>query len=163
MGPPGTPPARLVSASHRLSQEDNVAIAIRNEDAKINSNINVTPMVDVMLVLLIIFMVVTPMFTPGPAVVLAKADHAIEMRAADREDALLVAINHDGKVFFGSEKISAAELVQKLQDRLANHADRRVFVKADAHCRYREVGDVLDLIRSSGVSELGLLTEKRRQ
>jgi len=140
-----------------------VAIAIRNEGGKINSNINVTPMVDVMLVLLVIFMVVTPMLSPGPPVDLAKADHPLAMRDADREDALLVAVNREGKVFFGNEKISAAELGPKLQDRLTGRADRRVFVKADARCRYREVGEVVDLIRSAGASDLGLLTEQRRQ
>ena len=137
-----------------------MAIAIRNEGAKINSNINVTPMVDVMLVLLIIFMVVTPMIAPGPPVDLAKTNYPLEMRDANREDALLVAINREGKVFFGNEKISAEELVQKLQNRLAGRADRRVFLKADARSRYREVGSVVDLIRSAGVSDLGLLTEQ---
>ena len=140
-----------------------MAILVRNEGAKINSNINVTPMVDVMLVLLIIFMVVTPMLRPGPPVDLAETDHPLQMRDADREDALIVAINREGKVFFGNEKISTAELAQKLQDRLAGRADRRVFLKADARCRYRDVGSVVDLIRSAGVSDLGLLTEQRRQ
>jgi biopolymer transport protein ExbD/biopolymer transport protein TolR len=140
-----------------------MAIAIRNEGRKINSNINVTPMVDVMLVLLIIFMVVTPMFTCGPAVDLAKTDHPLQMRDADREDALLVAINREGKVFFGNEKVSAAELGQRLQERLANRIDRRVFVKADARSRYGDVGEVVDLIRSAGASDLGLLTEQRRR
>jgi biopolymer transport protein ExbD/biopolymer transport protein TolR len=140
-----------------------VAIAIRNEGGKINSSINVTPMVDVMLVLLIIFMVVTPMLRPGPPVDLAKTNHPLQMRDADREDALLVAINREGKVFLGNEMINSVELGQRLQDRLAGRADRRVFVKADARCRYGEVGSVIDLIRSVGVSDLGLLTEQRRQ
>jgi len=137
-----------------------VAIAVRNEGAKINSSINVTPMVDVMLVLLIIFMVITPMITPGPPVDLAKTTYPLEMRDSNREDALLVAINREGKVFFGNEKISAEGLVRKLQDRLAGRANKRVFLKADARSRYREVGSVVDLIRSAGVSDLGLLTEQ---
>ena len=138
-----------------------MAIAIRNEGGKINSNINVTPMVDVMLVLLIIFMVVTPMLRPGPPVDLAKTDHPLQMRDADREDALLVAINREGKLFVGNEMIDAVELGERLQDRLAGRADRRVFVKADARCRYGEVGDLVDRIRSAGASDLGLLTERR--
>jgi biopolymer transport protein ExbD len=127
------------------------------------ADINVTPMVDVMLVLLIMFMVVTPMFTSGPAVDLAKTDHPLEMRDADREDSLLVAINRDGGIFFGNEKIDASGLGEKLQDRLGGRSDRRVFVKADARCHYGEVAEVVDLIRTAGVSDLGLLTEKRRQ
>jgi biopolymer transport protein TolR len=134
---------------------------VRNEGAKVNSKINVTPMVDVMLVLLIIFMVVTPMFTPGPPVDLAKTDNPLEMRDAEREDALLVAINREGKVFLDNERIAAAELSQRIQDRLAGRTDKRVFVKADARCRYREVGDLVDRIRSAGASDLGLLTERR--
>jgi len=146
-----------------FTKGDNVAIVVRDEGAKINSRINVTPMVDVMLVLLIIFMVVTPMITSGPPVDLAKTNHPLEMRDADREDAILVAINRDGGIFYGNEKIDASELAEKLQDRLGGGSDRRVFVKADARCHYGEVAEVVDLIRTAGVSDLGLLTEKRRQ
>ena len=80
-----------------------MAQAIRNEGAKVNSNINVTPMVDVMLVLLIIFMVITPMLQKGVSVDLAKTTSPVEMKDADKEDALIVAITRDGTVFFGSE------------------------------------------------------------
>jgi biopolymer transport protein ExbD/biopolymer transport protein TolR len=144
-------------------KEDNVAITVRNEGAKVNSNINVTPMVDVMLVLLIIFMVVTPMLRPGPPVDLAKTNNPLEMRDAEREDAVLVAINREGRVFLGNQQIAAAELSQKIQDRLAGRSDKRVFVKADARSRYRAVAEVIDHISTAGVSDLGLLTERRRQ
>ena len=63
------------------------------------SDINVTPMVDVMLVLLIIFMVITPMLSKGQSVELVKAHNAIAMQAADKEDAVLVAVTRDGRVF----------------------------------------------------------------
>jgi biopolymer transport protein TolR len=138
-------------------------IVIRNEGSKINSTINVTPMVDVMLVLLIIFMVVTPLLHPGPEVQLARTDNPLEMRDADKDDALLVAINRDGQVFLGTEKISPAELTEKIRNRIAGRSDTTVFVKADARSHYRAVEDVVDNVRSAGVSELGLLTERRRQ
>ena len=140
-----------------------MAIVTRNEGAKINSNINVTPMVDVMLVLLIIFMVVTPLLRPGPPVEMAKAENPRQMPDADRDDTLLVAINREGHVFFGNEEINTAELAQRIRDRLANRADRKVFVKADARSRYGLVAGVVDNVRSAGVDELGLLTEQRRQ
>src|SRR5262245_60941134 len=140
-----------------------MTIKTRKEGSKVNSNINVTPMVDVMLVLLIIFMVITPMLRPGPLVELAKTDHPIPMVDADKENALLIAINRDGKVFFGSDQIDPADLTQKLRDRIATHSDRRVFVKADARSRYKNVVSVVDDIRSADVSELGLLTEQKRQ
>jgi len=136
---------------------------VRNEGAKVSSNINVTPMVDVMLVLLIIFMVVTPLLRPGPPVEMVSAENPVQMPDADKEDTLLVAINREGQVFLGNEKITTAEVAQKIKDRLAKRADKKVFVKADARSRYGAVVGVVDNVRSAGVDELGLLTEQRRR
>ena len=86
-----------------------MAIAVRNEGAKVNSNINVTPMVDVMLVLLIIFMVITPMLQKGVSVDMAKANNPMPLPDADKEDALIVAVQRDGAVFFDSQRVSAEE------------------------------------------------------
>ena len=80
-----------------------MSMAKRNEGAKVNSDINVTPMVDVMLVLLIIFMVITPMLQKGVSVDLAKVNSPSAMPDADKEDALIVAIMRDGQVFFGND------------------------------------------------------------
>jgi biopolymer transport protein ExbD len=140
-----------------------MAMVIRNEGAKVTSTINVTPMVDVMLVLLIIFMVITPMITPGQTVQLAKTEHPLLMPDADKDDALVVAINREGQIFFGAEKIDAANLTQKIRDRLAGRNDKPVFVKADARCHYGKVVKVVDDVRAAGVNELGLLTEQRRE
>jgi biopolymer transport protein ExbD/biopolymer transport protein TolR len=140
-----------------------MAIVVRNEGAKVNSNINVTPMVDVMLVLLIIFMVITPMLQHGPPVELAKANNPIQMQDADKEDSILVAVNREGKVFLGNDQINPADLTNKVRDRLQNRADKRVFVKADARSHYKAVVEVVDNVRSAGVSELALLTEQKRQ
>src|SRR5690348_3176626 len=107
-----------------------MAINKRNEGAKVNSNINVTPMVDVMLVLLIIFMVITPMLQKGVSVDLAKVNNPSQMPDADKEDALLVAVMRDGKIFFGNDRIEADQLTQKIKDRLANKVDKRVYVRA---------------------------------
>src|SRR3974390_536827 len=105
-----------------------MAIAKRNEGANVNSNINVTPMVDVMLVLLIIFMVITPMLQKGVSVDLAKTNNPTQMPDADKEDSLLVAINKDGIIFFGTDKIKAEELMGKVKDRLTGKVDKRVFI-----------------------------------
>ena len=131
--------------------------------AEVNSDINVTPMVDVMLVLLIIFMVITPMLQKGQSVDLVKTDNPVAMPDADKEDALLVAITHDGIIYFGSDKVTQDKLTEIVKDRLANKTDKRVFVKADARARYGLVTDVVDDVRSAGVDELGLLTEQRKQ
>src|SRR5438067_363727 len=139
-----------------------MAISIRDEGAKVNSNINVTPMVDVMLVLLIIFMVITPMLQKGVSVDLAKTNNPIDMPDADKEDALLVAVTRDGKVFFGTDQIAPDQLTNKIKDRIAARLDKRVFVRADARAKYGSVVEVVDNVRAAGVDQLGLLTEQRK-
>ena len=141
-----------------------MGIVVRNEGAKVNSNINVTPMVDVMLVLLIIFMVITPMLQRSVTVDLAKAVNPIQMPDADKEDALIVAVMRDGKVYFDTQAIKdPGDLTQKIRDRVANRVNKEVFVKADARAKYKAVVDVVDLVRSAGVDQLGLLTEQKQQ
>ncbi len=128
----------------------------------VTSDINVTPMVDVMLVLLIIFMVITPMLQKGQSVDLAKTDNPVAMTDADKEDALLIAVMRDGSIFFGSDKVTADQLTDRVKDRLATKADKRVFIKADARAKYGSVVEVVDNIRSAGVDQVGLLTEQRK-
>ena len=139
-----------------------MAINVRNEGVKVNSNINVTPMVDVMLVLLIIFMVITPMLQKGVTVKLAQANNPVQMPDADKEDALIVAVMNDGAIYFDTQKITPAELTQKVRDRIANRTDKKVYVKADARAKYKAVVDVVDDVRSAGVDQLGLLTEQKK-
>jgi biopolymer transport protein ExbD/biopolymer transport protein TolR len=131
--------------------------------ADVNSDINVTPMVDVMLVLLIIFMVITPMLQKGTSVNMVKTDNPTAMPDADKEDALLVSITHDGKLYFGSDQVSSEKLTDLVKEKLENRTDKRVFVKADARAQYGVVTDVVDNVRSAGVDQLGLLTEQRKQ
>jgi biopolymer transport protein ExbD/biopolymer transport protein TolR len=140
-----------------------MAISKRNEGAKVNSDINVTPMVDVMLVLLIIFMVITPMLQKGVSVDLAKVNNPESMPDADKEDALIVAIMRDGIVYFGKEKITPDQLTDKIKDRLASRTDKRVFVRADARAKFGAVVEVVDNVRAAGVDDLGLLTDQKRQ
>jgi len=139
-----------------------MALAKRNEGSKVNSDINVTPMVDVMLVLLIIFMVITPMLQKGVSVDLAKVNSPNPMPDADKEDALLVAIQRDGKIFFGTEVVTADQITQKVKDRLANKTDKRVFLKADARAKFGAVVEVVDNVRAAGVDQLGLLTDQKK-
>ena len=139
-----------------------MAIAKRNEGAKINSNINVTPMADVMLVLLIIFMVVTPMLQKGVSVDLAKVNNPEPMADADKEDALIVAVMRDGKVFFGNDQTPVDQLTGKIKDRIANRTDKRIYVRADARAKFGSVVEVVDNVRAAGVDDLGLLTDQRK-
>jgi biopolymer transport protein TolR len=139
-----------------------MALALRDEGKKVNSDINVTPMVDVMLVLLIIFMVVTPMLQHGVTVDMAKVNNPEAMPDADKEDALLVAVMRDGKIFFGTDPIKVDDLTQKVKDRLSNRTDKRVFIKADARAKFGSVVEVVDNVRSAGVDQLGLLTDQKK-
>jgi biopolymer transport protein TolR len=140
-----------------------MGLAKRDEGSKVNSNINVTPMVDVMLVLLIIFMVITPMLQKGVSVDMARVNSPVPMPDADKEDALLISIMRDGKIYFGSDRVEADQLTQKVKDRLSSKADKRVFIKSDARARYGNVVEVVDNVRSAGVDDVGLLTEQKKQ
>ncbi|HTY84760.1 MAG TPA: biopolymer transporter ExbD [Silvibacterium sp.] len=139
-----------------------MALAKRDEGSKVSSDINVTPMVDVMLVLLIIFMVVTPMLQKGVSVDMAKVNNPIPMEDADKEDALLVSVTRDGQVYFGSDQITVDALTTKVKDRLANAQNKEVYVKADMRAHFGAVVQVVDAVRAAGVDDLGLLTDQRK-
>jgi biopolymer transport protein TolR len=134
----------------------------RDEGSKVNSNINVTPMVDVMLVLLIIFMVITPMLNNKVNVDLPKANAAIIMENANKEDAVTVAVTRDGKVWLGGDKVSPDDLAAKVTAKLENkpEGEKQVYMRADIRASYGKVMDVVDQVRAAGVSQLGLLTER---
>jgi biopolymer transport protein ExbD/biopolymer transport protein TolR len=135
----------------------------RDEGKKVNSNINVTPMVDVMLVLLIIFMVITPMLNNKVNVTLPTANAAIIMDNANKEDAVIVAVTRDGRTFLGADQVTLDDLGPKISAKLENKTDKEVFLRADVRANYGKVMDAVDGIRSAGVSELGLITEQRDQ
>src|SRR5258706_12726047 len=100
-----------------------MALAKRNEGAKVNSDINVTPMVDVMLVLLIIFMVVTPMLQKGVSVDMAKVNNPEAMPDADKDDALIVVGMRDGTIYLGNDQVVPDDLTNKINDRSASRSD----------------------------------------
>jgi biopolymer transport protein ExbD len=124
---------------------------------------NVIPMADIMLVLLIIFMVVTPMLQKGVSVEMAKVENPQDMQDADKDDAIIVAITRDGSMYVGSTKVGLDELSSKVKDQLANRIDKTVFLRSDARAKYGEVVKAVDEVRAAGVDNLGLLTEKVQQ
>ena len=138
-----------------------MGIAVRNEGSKVSSNINVTPMVDVMLVLLIIFMVITPMLQNKVQVDMAKVDNPTNMPDADKEDAIVVAITRSGDVFLGQNHVALTELGGLVRDKLAGTPGRTIFVRADARAQFRAVEDAIDAVRTAGVDDVGLLTQKK--
>jgi biopolymer transport protein ExbD/biopolymer transport protein TolR len=124
------------------------------------SAINVTPMVDVMLVLLIIFMVITPMLQKGVSVDMAKTQNPRAMADADKEDAVLLAVTRDGKYFLGADSIVIGDVTSKVKDRIVNKLDKTVYVKSDAQAKFGDVVALVDNVRAAGVDQIGLLTEK---
>jgi biopolymer transport protein ExbD/biopolymer transport protein TolR len=140
-----------------------MGIVKREEGKKVNSNINVTPMVDVMLVLLIIFMVITPMLNNKVNVELPIANAAILMDNANKEDAVTVAVTRDGKTYLGGDPVNVADLSGKISAKLENkpEGEKEVYLRADVRANYGKVMDAVDQIRAAGVSQLGLLTDKR--
>ncbi len=140
-----------------------MGIVKREEGKKVNSNINVTPMVDVMLVLLIIFMVITPMLNNKVNVDLPVANAAILMDNASKEDAVTVAVTRDGRTYLGGDQVNLDDLAAKITSKLENkpEGEKEVYLRADVRANYGKVMDTEDQIRAAGVSQLGLLTEKR--
>jgi biopolymer transport protein ExbD/biopolymer transport protein TolR len=115
-----------------------MGVAVRNEGSKVNSNINVTPMVDVMLVLLIIFMVITPMLQNK-----------------------VVAVTRDGAVYLGQNRIDPSQLGSIVRDKLAEKTDKTIFIRADRRAQFKAVEDAIDDVRTAGVETVDLLTQKR--
>jgi biopolymer transport protein ExbD/biopolymer transport protein TolR len=124
------------------------------------SDINVTPLVDVMLVMLIIFMVITPMLQKGIQVDLAKANNYRQMPDDDKEDAVEIAVTRDGKIFLKTSSITLDEITPKVKDLISGRLDKTVYIRSDARAKYGDVVKVVDAVRAAGVDSLGLLTSK---
>ena len=138
-----------------------MGIAVRDEGHTVNSNINVTPMVDVMLVLLIIFMVITPMLQNKVQITMAQVENAVAMPDADKDDAIVVAVTRDGGVFLGQDKVDPAQLGSKVADKLSEKTDKTIYVRADSRAQFKAVEDAIDDVRTAGVDTVGLLVNKK--
>src|SRR5258708_17916536 len=117
---------------------------------------NVIPMADIMLVLLIIFMVVTPMSQKTQSVDLASTDNPRDMKHADKDDAIVVAITSDGAIYMGNTRTAKEELTSTIKDRLSTRLDHTVYVKTDARAKYGRVVEWRAEIRSASLDQLGL-------
>jgi len=124
---------------------------------------NVIPMADIMLVLLIIFMVVTPMLQKGQSVDMVRTDNPRDMQDADKDDSIVIAVTRDGNIFLRTTQIKKEEITAEVKDRIANRLDKTVYVKSDARAKYGDVVAVVDEIRSAGVDQVGLLTERNER
>ncbi len=123
------------------------------------SEINVTPMVDVMLVLLIIFMVTAPMMTQGLDVDLPETT-AKSLR--QKEDPLIVTLDKTGKITLGKIEVGEALLRQQLEQLYAKNSEQPIFLKADKNVAYGVVVNIMAEIKASGFDKLGMITEPKK-
>ena len=136
-----------------------MSVILKQQSPPPVADINVTPMVDVMLVLLIIFMVITPMLSKGVSVDMVKAVNPVTMQAADKSDAIIIAVTRDGKTYLNTTQMAADQLPGKVKDMLTNRLDKMCYIRADSRAKYEKVVDVVNNLRAAGVDQLGLLTD----
>jgi biopolymer transport protein ExbD/biopolymer transport protein TolR len=94
---------------------------------------------------------------------MVRTDNPRDMQDADKDDAIIVAITRDGKIYLGNTQMPKEDLTGQIKDRISTRLDKTVYVKSDARAKYGEVVAVVDEIRSAGVDQLGLLTEKNQK
>jgi biopolymer transport protein TolR len=130
---------------------------------KVTSDINVTPMADIMLVLLIIFMITTPLLQTGITVNLPKAKNPLQAEGADSKDATVVALDRQGRVFLGKSQTTETALLEALTRKFSGGEINKVmFLKADTAVLYGRVVEVVNECRKTGVEKIGLMTEKEK-
>lgn len=131
--------------------------------SKVNADINVTPMADIMLVLLIIFMITTPLLQTGITVNLPKAKNPLDAPDADKKEAVVVALNREGRIYLAKTPISEADLSEFLLRRFTGaEIDKTIFLKADTAVEYGRVVNIVNQCRKAGVDRIGLMTEKEK-
>lgn len=132
--------------------------------SNINADINVTPMADIMLVLLIIFMITTPLLQSGITVNLPKAKNPLLAPEADSKDAVVVAINRQGKLYWKKTQISESDLYDTLVKRFSGgEINRTIFLRADQTVAYGDVVRIVNGCRRAGVERIGLMAEKEKE
>ena len=128
------------------------------DDEEILSDINITPLVDVVLVLLIIFMITAPMLHQGIEVALPRSEApAIPTRASDP---IVLSVNRDGLVYLKDRPVHPTKLVEALTPLLRGRSDETVFLKGDRDVPYGRVIEVLDLLHRGGIVKVGMVTER---
>lgn len=128
--------------------------------SNVNADINVTPMADIMLVLLIIFMITTPLLQSGITVNLPKAKNPLDAPEADAQDAVVIALNREGRLYLKKQPISDDDLYEYLVQRYsAGEINRTIFLKADTALAYGRVVEVVDKCRGAGVDRIGLMAD----
>jgi biopolymer transport protein TolR len=126
----------------------------------VKSDINVTPLVDVMLVLLIIMMLVAPMLQQGVAVRLPTASNTVDK--PETQEQTVLAIAKDKSFFLNAKPVQEAEMTQRLNELLENKKEKIVLIKADEEVEYSAVMTAMDQLRQAGIEDIGLITERKK-
>ncbi len=129
----------------------------------VNSDINVTPMADVMLVLLIIFMLTIPLLQEGVYVNKATARNAREEPLVDEENATMVTVTRQGQVYINRELVPDGQFIEKLIERVALAPELPLFIKGDVAVPYGKVVELVTQARESGVEQIGLMVDRARE
>ena len=131
------------------------------EEFEVNSTINVTPLVDVVLVLLIIFMVVTPMLQKGVPVELPVTKNPD--KKPDNEDQMIISIKHDSTIYIEQNWVPKNEFVGQMKEMHDRSPGKEILIKADGRLRYKDVKKLMDMINEAGFENVGLVTEKIKE
>jgi biopolymer transport protein TolR len=135
-----------------------MAFQTGNDDDGVMADINVTPLVDVMLVLLIIFMIAAPMLHQGVEVALPRADaQNLPLRT---EDPLVISVDRAGRVYLREDAVELEDLVERVEAQIAMRGDDAVFLKGDRDVQYGRIMEVLDLLHRGGIVHVGMVTER---
>jgi biopolymer transport protein TolR len=137
-----------------------------SDQSGFNSEINVTPMVDIMLVLLIIFMVVTPMLQHGVTVNLPKdLNNPVEDQRIIKDNSIVIAIPNDGEYYLGKDRVSKEQVkdrVEKMLELIKKEEDKVVYIKSGVSVSYGDVVNVIKEVRALGVDKIGLVADKKK-
>ena len=131
--------------------------------SNVTADINVTPMADIMLVLLIIFMITAPLISQGITVNLPKAKNPLDAPEADREDAVILALTREGRLFFNKSQINETDLATRLAEWFSSKSEKWLFIRSDNAVPYGRVVDVVNTCRASGIERIGLMAEKLKE
>jgi biopolymer transport protein TolR len=131
--------------------------------SNVTADINVTPMADIMLVLLIIFMITTPLLQSGITVNLPKAKNPLDAPDADSKDAVIVALTREGRLYLAKNPITEDELMTILTERFTGEMNKTMFLKADQAVAYGRVVQIVNQCRRAGIEKIGLMAEKEKQ
>ena len=140
-------------------------MAMSGGSGSLQSDINVTPMVDIMLVLLIIFMVVTPFLQPGIAVVLPSTKNADVDRKIISESSVVISIPKDGEYYLGKTRVQKEQLADEVNhklEKIKHEQDRIVYIKSGTGVGYGDVVNVINEVRKLGVAQIGLVADKKK-